>query len=237
MKRHPLVITLLFLPILMISGCQLRGEIDPEASLRHFTVLMPSPDCEPPCWRGLQPGKTTASEAINLLKSIEEIDPDSIEEEYLDDEVLPTEIHRFGWAFPTPALERRGRADFVEGRLAWLWFTAHEPSLSLGRALNDLYGEPDSVLVTTISHDSKWTQIILLYLEKGIALTLVIKDYPGETVKIDPEMPVSETTYYDTGLYDLVAELSVPALAVEKGLWLKRLQDWKGFDHAYQVVE
>ncbi len=235
MKHHQIAILFLLVLLAILSGCLEKLGPNFEPTPQGISVLAPSPDCEPPCWQGFQFGETSVLDAKNLLMSIDDINPDTINELDLDYEVLPTDIHRIQWRFLPPALEYAGRADFVDGHLAWLVFNANN-SISFDEAL-EIYGEPKSVLVTIDSHDSKWTQIVLLYPEKGIALLNIIKEYPQSTVKIKPNMHVELVTYFDPGLYDLVAELSVPATAVEKGIWLKGLQSWQGFDYVYQVVE
>ncbi len=58
---------LLFIALLTVPVLLIRAQLYDDSPLR--ALLTPAPDCAPPCFMGLQPGRTTIWEALDLLRN------------------------------------------------------------------------------------------------------------------------------------------------------------------------
>jgi hypothetical protein len=136
--------------ILLISATSCKPNPEP--------LLLSDTTCQPPCWGGITPGETTASEAIEKLKVSKSINPSSVMREHANQ-------------FTYPDLLSFSFTDGIKGRLSYsnnivvdIYF--HNLNWPLGDLIQIL-GYPDQIIVAP--YWSKLT-IILLYKQKNILL-------------------------------------------------------------------
>lgn len=169
--------------------------------LRNFnrepSVLFTNTTCEPPCWAGIQPGITTYQQIYARLNLVEQIDQTSIAENYNRD----GSNESIFWYFSRPAEDSAGSIYLLNNQVSAISILT-VGSLTLTGIIEKL-GAPDQYWSEIgVGENREYTDIFLLYPEKGYCIELVIdlRDSSG-SVTVKEKTPVYRVTYFDPKLY------------------------------------
>lgn len=187
-----------------------------------------TPLCKPPCWEGIVPGKSTFSEALDILQH--------------NQDVLSTSANqqRIHWYFGPKVGDGDGIASTIE-----LYrqtsdtnkFATPDPNSIIqeisitpplagslqSRDIFNIYGEPEKI----IFHD--WNagivSVDLLYSKHGMVIALTLDDQDNDPYKvkvaITPETGVWRIQFYESGLKFYLSETGIQEPITEF--------DWKGY--------
>lgn len=208
-KKPPVLIIIAIL-LLTLAACHKADAKPQEKSLD--STLVKNNTCEPPCWNGIIPGKSTYSEAVSVLDKLKNSNPGS----YKDAVVGERKV--ISWT-------REGRKHI---EILMDEVVVHSVCFSgTSGTLDDIlqvFGEPDNFYRgrTIDSPDIFWIE--LYYPQKGLNVSVRGKVQPGKQIFITPEMPVTLVLYSVPGTME---ELLVYTHGEQ---WKSvRLQEWKGY--------
>lgn len=195
----------------MLTACQPRP-----------SIILTDTSCVPPCWRQIEPGRSTIREALTALSAIPELDTP------VDDIAAVEQRGYEGWLFTSRVRESSGSVHFVGDRVTLIWFTLRNP-LRLEELISR-FGEPEQVSAISGWADSRWLNIAFLYPEKGvIARHLDVRFWPEtRPAVIRPDLPIAEVIYFDPNLYDELLR-SRDLIPEDYEIILGSLRPWRGF--------
>ena len=215
-SRYRVIIRLLIsLTLLVIlSGC------------RHEpSNILETSACDPPCWRGINPGTSSVNEVIAQLELMSEVKDFRAGSLYTDGE-----LDTVTWEFNSGIAECLGRSSVSEEVVSIIEIYACN-AITLGEVVAK-FGEPDQVSVIASSFEIRWLSIGLLYPERGLAVVAIDEgrwplDKPG---RISEDQRVSHIYFFDPGLYeDLLRRDSFLRVGACEDDILSSLQPWRGF--------
>lgn len=120
--------------------------------------------CSPPCWLGIDPGKTTRDEATKLLASIPDVNESSIEN---TSTVEPNDSVK--WSWNSEAADFSGRI-FSQGDLSTLITIAPKEKMLQFKDVIYKLGEPERILIFRTKGEQAIISIYILYPTKGYGL-------------------------------------------------------------------
>ena len=168
----------LLLILVLVSCCKPDNEI----------AFLNDNSCNPPCWMRIEPGKSTAEEALNILKYSDLIDEPSIERILAKQYYPPDQIFfRFKG-------DGSGNLSITNEIISSI--RVHKVELPISLAY-EKYGIPDQLMILRYwEWEGKW-YVTLLYPEKGIILRYIKKEMglKENTILIEPNDIVSEIRF------------------------------------------
>jgi hypothetical protein len=166
---------------------------------KHPSVVLTSTQCNPPCWYGINPGRSTTSQVYKVLDNFKEVNKDTVLGEYNHDEKLV----KIFWYFQRPAEDQLGSVNIDNGVA-----TAVNISTVNSLTLADLFkkaGEPELFWTGIGQRDDgqEFLDIVLLAPSKGYVVEVVIDIKAGsEQVEVKASTPVFRVTYFSPDMYE-----------------------------------
>jgi hypothetical protein len=161
------------------------------------SLILTSTECNPPCWYGITPGQSTASQVYSALDRIEGVDKDLIlETNNIDGK--PTKIT---WYFKKPVEDGVGSVRIQNDLVTAISITTVN-SLEMADLFSKL-GEPEEYWSEAAHGEARdYRDILLLYPTEGYAVEAVIDIKNGEDhVEIKANTPVFRVTYYSHEMF------------------------------------
>ena len=161
-------------------------------ALKQFSskpsVILTSTQCDPPCWYGIQPGKTDYLEVIGLLEQISGLSEQNILWEFNKDDRL-VNVH---WTFQRPIDDSYGYIYFDENKVveAIKIYTINSITIS---ELFEKLGDPEQywMEVGNRENQDEYLDIYFLYPTNGYLINCVVNIGHGENqVEINDNTPV-----------------------------------------------
>lgn len=170
----------------------------------YSSPVLDNKSCNFPCWNSIVPGKTTAKEVVQLLEKNPDVKPETIKESTaawagFDSIFWDFNNHEEGAIYLKNGIVHH--IEFGPKLIRTLLYTKDHIDVKFSDALKE-YGEPESVLTSTGVGDSFWTNLYILYPQKGIILlysTLGMKPLWKE--EITPDAPLLSITYFDPSAF------------------------------------
>ncbi|MBN1259076.1 MAG: hypothetical protein JXB35_00205 [Anaerolineae bacterium] len=160
------------------------------ASMAESTLLADA-SCAPPCWNGIDPGKTPEWEAIRILQETGRAGSIT---QYGD----PDEGGVVGWAFRRPVRESAGYLYSTDGHVVAINIMTLG-AFDMGQAL-EKYGEPETLWLRRRQiADRRWIEVELSYPDPGIFIRAEIDlpfDATGTPALLDENTPIGRVIYY-----------------------------------------
>ena len=156
--------------------------------------LLTGEPCAPPCWQGITPGTTPGTEAVEILKGLEFVDPDSIRRgEYSKGERVTWEM------------------IFGGDEIAYMWFDSNGIVDAIGydlryritlQELIDAIGDPDGVMTClylappdSFATPDCWT-VSVVWLEQGLTVYVAAVPMSDENpARVQPNLVISRAGY------------------------------------------
>jgi len=166
------------------------------ASRQPSTIISDS-ECNPPCWSGIQPGETDASQVYGILGRLNGVSKDSVMPEYDKDDNLI----RIWWYFEHPVEDGTGSVN-IENDLVTAINILTVNSLKLADLFGRL-GEPEAYWAEIGRGENReYLDVTLLYPTKGCAAEVVIDIEDGaKQVEIRDGTSVFRVTYFAPETY------------------------------------
>jgi len=215
MKNKFLLLVLVSLLIPLLSSCT-----------KPHSIILEDSTCSPPCWKSIHPGTTQVKDAVQILKSMQEVHfPPSFYERDTD-----KGEGFFSWFFDGSVPESSGRIYFHNHLVTKIRFNTKH--LTFGDVVSKL-GDPAQFLAVSGWADTQWLEIFLIYPSSGIVVTYY-KSYfwgsdNGQFDLVD-DLRVFSILYFNPELYSevLITDVFNRTLADHTTL-TDNLQDWDGF--------
>lgn len=157
-----------------------------------FTEWLTNPVCQPPCWEGITPGKTTITDTQKILSELPWINVD-----YGPGKVRPNDSRlTLTWQTAHPSqVSGYAYSDNQEDLTIDLGF---EGILSTKlKEVIDNYGNPSHVFVVDCQYYRCYTEII--YMTSGLVINLVLdKDWRGN-VNVSPDAEIRGGKFFPPG--------------------------------------
>lgn len=160
---------------------------------RFPSTVVIGPDCAQPCWYGIQPGKTTYQQVMNIFEKVDVVDPSSQTESMRDGQVSVIR-----WGFQEPTGDMAGYINLENG-------TVEAITIVTGKTLNlqeafQRYGLPEKIWTYQSKVD---LQVVMIYPSKGYIVESDL-DLPdrGSTVALSPKSRVMHVTYFNPARFD-----------------------------------
>lgn len=170
----PLLITVL---TFYITACQ------PGSSQTSSIITNP---CTPPCWQGIDPGKTTTDEALKLLNTLPDVKKGSIE---FITSIEPNDSIK--WSWNSKSADYSGRI-FTQGEVASLIVIAPKDKTLQFKDVISVLGEPERILTFFETGERVTIAIFILYPTKGYGFLDYYTVSPGYTERIIAVKPEDE---------------------------------------------
>lgn len=223
---------LLFISLLlsacMASACDFEEPAivsGDQAAIVDKSLLTGEP-CAPPCWHNITPGITSATEAVEILKGLEFVNPDSISQE---------KSNLGGGAIAWRTVFAEDKNDIVgilfdqngivyRIRIYELWYF-----VTL-RELIDAIGEPDGIMTRRIMRPDGWSDcmtVSIVWFDKGLEVTIASAPLSEETLSlVKPNIAIRRVTYFPSvsDLEGYVAIQDDPYLPQDTFI------EWQGFE-------
>ena len=191
---------------------------------RQPSVVLTDAICEPPCWHGIQPGKTNVTQVFDILDGMESVNQATIAGEDGQDG-WPVEIF---WAFQRPAEDSTGSVFFKDRQVTAISILTVN-SLSL-EDLFEKYGQPEQYWAEIgYGENREYLDVVLLFPTRSLLADVVIDIADGASqVEIKPTTPVFRVTYFDPQMF---AELLGTRILIDKPASARTgsFQTWPGF--------
>ncbi len=198
------------------------------------SILLDDTLCQVPCWQNIYPGKSTFSQAVEILSHLPFINPTGFSP-------TPAQIiERYGyssWTFSKNSKEVGMTVYNIDNSVGLLQFDTNR-NISIGTML-DFYGEPKSIFVVSGMSDSRWLNAFWVYPEKGVILELFDPrwKFEGKMVDITPKMKVSDVYYFDPDAYESLLEREILLSPYEWSIVQKNILPWEGYGLVPYIVE
>ncbi len=209
---------LLFFILILLNGCRTNN-----------SNILNDTDCSPPCWNGIEPGKTNRQQALSILNNKSSIDQDSIETWSL------FEINdSIKWDFKPSSGNRFGNLYFIKDTVVGSNFIPIKSKLLLGTVINYL-GNPDNILVIKHTQEKNYLSIFLGYPSKGTVILISINSYKeGDKAFLSENSVVDGIWYVEPELYnELISKLitGIPTDIVENNT-----HQWIGYGDVSPMI-
>lgn len=156
---------------------------------REFSTIT-NPVCQPPCWYGIYPGKSTELDVMTVLTKYEWINQNSVHNQKVRDETI-----QIRWLFRKPVGDIAAYVYFSQKHVALINIMA----ISLLDIKNTFaqFGQPKQVVTYVYQGE---IVVILIYPEKGVFL-MMEEDIPDDIeqnyIRIQENKSVSRVGYFD----------------------------------------
>lgn len=190
------------------------------------SVILEDTSCKPPCWKNIQPGKSTPDVVMEILQEMETIQSELTIKQ--SESIQGTQ--RTSWLFKSSIRESGGRIYFLDNTVSLIEFDVRD-SISLGELVSHL-GKPDKLLVVSGWADSQWLSIILLYPTLGLSIKHFDSYIRSEKdfVEVSEDIPVSNLYYFDPKRYDrLLYSTYLLGYYADESTIIESIQPWRGF--------
>jgi hypothetical protein len=212
-------IYVLFFIILILNGCNPISSNALENSI-----------CAPPCWNGIQPGKTTREEAKTILENSSDVMNNSIKTWS-----LVKENDSVKWEFAPRTGNRFGNLIINNDVVTGINFIPINNRLSLNRAIN-LFGDPETILVLLHLQEIRNISIFIGYPSKGIVLWISIKPYnEGDEIVLSENSTISGVWYVDLNFYDeLLVSSYITGIPLD--ILINDTHKWTGYGDISSII-
>ncbi len=191
--------------------------------------LVLSSDCKPPCWFGIEPGKTTENEAISKLKGTSIVEDNSILT-HGNKWLIFDDIVYFNLKNKTVT----GEVFIINDKTVMIQFSG-DLSITFSKAIEE-FGEPTYILnIPTYSGPpggiSSNAVIIALIPKIGIEVAYNTKDIStSDRSKLKPENNISLLTYFDSTVYNQLLDAGLFSLGFLNGTETQKYMiPWSGY--------
>jgi hypothetical protein len=179
-------VTLFLIFSIILIGC-----------LPKVSGVIQDTSCFPPCWEGITPGKTTRDEALAIIKSLPDVNTDSIKPWS-----MVTGNDSIKWDFSSLTGDRFGNIFFRNDITIGFTFFPEKNGLRLDNAIKFL-GEPEGILAIYHKQEIRYLSIFINYKLKGVVLLLSINPYnPNKTATVSAKSVVETFWYFVPDLYN-----------------------------------
>lgn len=198
-------------------------------ALKQFSskpsVILTSTQCNPPCWYGIQPGKTDYIEIPGLLEQISSLGEKNINWEFDKNDRLIN----INWTFQRPVDDSYGYIYFDENKVAKVIKIYTINSLTISELFEKL-GEPEQywMEVGNRENQDEYLDIYFLYPTNGYLANCVVNiEYGKNQVEISNNTPVYLVAYFSPDMY---SELLNTKILINKTASSRSgsAQTWKG---------
>ena len=170
-------------------------------TLRHFSrppsVILTS-TCDPPCWHGIEPGKTAYKDVPALLERI------GIMEKYVTWEFDKNDtLISARWSFQRPIEDSSGTIYFNDEKQVSAITIRTINSITIAEIFEKL-GEPENYITETGTRENKekYLDLYLFYPSQGYMVECVISIETGSAhVEVTEETPIFRVTYFAPDTY------------------------------------
>lgn len=218
------VCVLILLITIITSSCSTKNPI----------VL--SNQCKAPCWRQIEPGKTTAEEALKLIQSFPDLNNKSVS--------LSDSWNIFsgfvGFKLKTGEVIR---VYSIDNNVVSITFESSTGLLTVGDLISE-FGEPTYIYPENIlgsgpliipASDSLHLWINLIYPKKGISVSYDSNDsYLFPDKSITKETKIKYLEYFDVNQYDQLFKLEYGSDYEDKSI-KELLYPWKGYGNVEEL--
>ncbi len=206
------------LTALFLSACALVEILKPTPIAPRepwISKWLENPACQPPCWEGITPGKSTMTETITVLNTMTGIDISGPSRDYTDRKRL-----LISWNYQNS--QSSGEAETDENGLIIneMYLSIDHQQQVILREIINIYGSPDNVL---INRNHAGTCDISLMNKKGFVLNEIVP-YFWEKCKISPSSQVYSIQFFSYEIQDYIREWGNYELYLSGGL-----MDWNGY--------
>lgn len=211
-------ITMIFLTSFILLGCK---------SIKANVIIDDS--CPPPCWKEIEPGKTTKQEAVSILTKLAEVKQSSI-----NTWSIVNSNDSVQWKFLPRTGAKYGNI-FIDNNIVFGLRFSPDNTLALEEAIKHL-GSPESILTLYHHEEIPFVSIFVAYPTKGIVLSLSINPYHiGEPVNITSDMNVEVVWYFNPDLYAKLMESNYIA-GVDSNILIKGSRPWPGYGNITEFI-
>ncbi len=172
-------------------------------ALKQFStkpsVILTSTQCDPPCWYGIQPGKTDYLEVTGSLEQISGLSEQNIHWEFDKNDRLVN----IRWTFQRPIDDSYGYIYFDENKVVKAIKIYTINSLTISELFEKL-GEPEQYWaeVGSRKNQDEYLDIYFLYPTNGYLINCVVNiEYGKNQVKINDNTPVYLVAYFSPDMY------------------------------------
>ena len=190
------------------------------------SVILEDTSCKPPCWKNIQPGKSTPDVVMEILQEMETIPSELAIKN--SSSIQGTQC--VSWSFKSGTRESGGWIYFLDNTVSLIKFDVGG-SITLGELVSHL-GEPEELFVVSGWADSKWLSIILLYPTLGVSVKHFDSYIRSEKdfVEVSEDIPVSNLYYFDPKRYDrLLYSTYLLGYYADESTIKESIQPWRGF--------
>lgn len=186
------------------------------------SVILTSTECAPPCWAGIQPGKTSTFQTYNILDKFSGIDKDSIMWETDRNSVLTG----IDWLFQPPIKDQGGYIYFKDNKVTAIDILAVN-SLKLSELFEKL-GKPEAYWTRLGQGENReYLEVALIHRAKGyVAIVIIDTDSDSDQVEIRDSTPVFTVVYFVPELFD---ELLKAKILINHPVDPNTFQKWTGY--------
>jgi len=192
--------------------------------------LLTGDPCEPPCWQGLTPGKSTEDDVLQFIRSSRFVDTRTVYRGRLSrggGEVVGVSIQ---WRSTAARSSNVDSNDFlVEGGVLRGIIIYPDYDVTL-ESLLQRYGPPDKLHVMVTGRHVPMLQVTLFYPSYGFTATL---ELPADQLVLRPETTVIQVWYSKAGPLETFIQLGISYLGTYLGTtpeqWSQSLRDWQGY--------
>jgi hypothetical protein len=216
--RYTQKIIFTILGIFLLTGCSnISSTIDNNISI-------------PPSWSNIIPGKTTSSEAMDILQNMANVEQNTID---VATEQVGYRKDSISWLFEKGSSDSRGEI-YIHDNVVWLiLITPKENQVDFKDVIN-LLGEPKKVFAGSIPNQPIVTW--LLYPEDGIAFNHVYGYIEtGEGAKIQPKDGVLEVYYFSPNEFQNMF-VGSDLFPVSLHDFERTAQEWDGYNKKLPVI-
>lgn len=178
--------------------------------LRHLSsqpsVILTSTNCDPPCWYGIEPGKTGYKDVPVLLEQMG-IREEEVEWEFDKNDTLIS----VRWTFRHPIEDSSGIVYFDEDKQVSAITIRTINSITIAEIFEKL-GKPENYRTEIGKRENReeYLDVYLFYPSQGYLVECVINiNYGDSHVEILENTPVYSVTYFSSETYDELLETRI----------------------------
>jgi hypothetical protein len=199
------------------------------AACRGQSTVLTDKTCQAPCWKGINPGRSTVPQVVSILKQLPEVKATSI----LVNKVDADRSNVFA-QFSQSSAELDIRVYTWDQVAVAIYFDVRG-ALTFAEVFS-LTGDPESVYAESGCADSRWLSIGLLNKTRGIYMTYFDSSFhDGQKAKLSADSPVSDLVYFDPANYDKVLQSAAIREAGQLSTFSSNLKPWTGFGEVSYV--
>jgi len=188
--------------------------------------LLTGDPCEPPCWQGLTPGKSTEDDVLQFIRSSRFVDTRTVYRGRLSrggGEVVGVSIQ---WRSTAARSSNVDSNDFlVEGGVLRGIIIYPDYDVTL-ESLLQRYGPPAKYHVAITGRHLPVLRVRLFYPARGFTATL---ELPIDEPVLGPQSTVIQVWYSKAAPLESFIELGISYLGSAPERWLQSLREWQGY--------